>query len=184
MPATQGTINLLDQNGPTNSPWNRLVVWITTYGRYIMITTELVVLLAFASRFSLDRKLTDLKENISQKQEILEVNVDVEKEIRDTQDKIVAIKQILQGEGTTVDALMAVNTLLPTGTALDSLSIDNDKIMANVTADSSESFSQFLANFSVSKKLTGVEIGKVSKKTSGIQFSVTAKILPPPKPNK
>ena len=66
MPAAHPTINLLGQDTSANSPWNRIMDWISTYGRYIMITTELIVLIAFASRFSLDRKLTDLKEDAMQ----------------------------------------------------------------------------------------------------------------------
>jgi len=143
-----------------------------------MITTELIVLIAFASRFSLDRKLTDLKENIMQKQEILEVNADLEKEIRGTQEKIGAAKFLMRDQPGPVDTLLLVHTLLPTGTYLDTLTIDKDKITAGVLADSSVSFSQLLSNFTVSKKLTDVEIGKVGKKPFGIQFSLTAKIQP------
>ncbi len=178
MPANRTTINLLSQEGSANSPWNRIMNWITTYGRYIMITTELIVLAAFASRFSLDRKLTDLKENIMEKQEILEVNSGLEKEIRDAQEKIGSIKLLLNQQPIPVDTLLLVHTLLPTGTYLDTLSIDKDKIVTNVTADSSDSFAKLLANFSVTKKLREVEIGKVAKKTAGIQFTLTAKIQP------
>jgi Tfp pilus assembly protein PilN len=176
MPAEQGTINLLEQEGSTNSPWNRIMVWITTYGRYIMVTTELIVLIAFASRFSLDRKLSDLKENILEKQEILEANVDLEKEIRGTQEKISAIKLLVRGQTIPIETLLAIHTLLPTGTYLETLSIDKDKITTNMIADSSDSFSKLLANFSVTKKLTGVEIGKIGKKPAGLQFTVSAKI--------
>ena len=180
MPAKQGSINLFNQETSTNSPWNRIIMWITTYGRYIMVTTELIVLIAFASRFSLDRKLSDLKENIMEKQEILEVNVDLEKEIRATQEKIGAVKQLIRGQSVPVDTLISVQTLLPSGTYLESLTIDKDKVTSNMIADSSDSFTKFLANFSVSKKLTSVEIGRIGKKLTGIQFTVTAKIKPIP----
>ena len=179
MPANQIAINLLNTEGNVNSPFNRIMVWITTYGRYIMITTELVVLIAFASRFSLDRKLSDLKENITQKQEILEVNVDLENEIRQVQDKLSAIKLLIVDQPIPVDALVIIYTLLPTGTYMDSLKIDNTKLTANVTANSSESFTQFISNFSSTKTLAGVEIGKVGKRPSGIQFTLTANIVKP-----
>ena len=62
MPARKITINLLGERKVGETPVERLLLWITTYGRYIMIGTEIVVLLAFISRFSLDRKITDLRE--------------------------------------------------------------------------------------------------------------------------
>ena len=74
MPETPNSnINLL-KNSSDQSPLDRITDWALTYGRYIMIGTEIVVLLAFISRFSLDRKLTDLKEEIGQKQQILLAN--------------------------------------------------------------------------------------------------------------
>lgn len=175
MPADRIAINLLDQAGAANSPFTRIMNWITSYGRYIMITTELIVLIAFASRFSLDRKLSDLKENIMEKQEILEANVDLEQEIRQTQEKISDIKRLILIQSAPIDTLLTIHTLMPVGTHLENLVIDKDKVTTNVIAASSDSFSKFLVNFSSSKKLTGVEIGKIGKKPSGIEFTVTAK---------
>jgi Tfp pilus assembly protein PilN len=179
MPANSVTINLLAENKNTNSPWNRIMIWITSYGRYIMISTELIVLIAFASRFSLDRKLTDLKENITEKQEILEVNKELEQEIRSVQEKISAIKLLMREQPAPVETLIVVHTLLPTGAYLDTLTIDKNKITTNVTADSAGSFTRFLTNFSSASTLTGVEIGKVGKRPSGIQFTLTANIKQP-----
>ena len=78
MPADSIRINLLGQQDLEHTPWGRIVSWATTYGRYIMITTEIMVLLAFISRFSLDRKNTDLTEEVTQKQAILEANTSFE----------------------------------------------------------------------------------------------------------
>ena len=174
MPANQPTINLLDKSGSTDSPWNRIMIWITSYGRYIMIMTELIVLIAFASRFSLDRKLSDLNENISQKQEILEVNTELEKTIRETQEKISAIKLLMREQPAPIETLTTIQTLLPTGAYLETLTIDKNKINTNVTTDSSDSFTRFLTNFSSTTTLTSVEIGKVGKNPNGIQFTLTA----------
>ena len=66
MPAKTVDVNLLEKDDFSESPIGRIVTWAITYGRYIMILTEIVVLLAFISRFSLDRKLTDLNEAIGQ----------------------------------------------------------------------------------------------------------------------
>lgn len=184
MPANQVSINLLSEDKNTNSPWNRLMIWITTYGRYIMITTELIVLVAFASRFSLDRKLSDLKENITQKQEILEANVDLENEIRGAQNKIQEIRLLMREQPTPVEVLLLVHTLLPSGASLDTLTMDKNKITTNVTTGSTDSFIRFLTNFSLTNKLSGVEIGKVGKRSGNLQFTLSATIQQPPQERK
>ena len=74
MPAKQPTINLIGEEEMAHTPVGRIVAWAVTYGRYIMIGTEIIVLLAFISRFSLDRKLTDLNDEVSQKQAIIDAN--------------------------------------------------------------------------------------------------------------
>src|SRR5690349_13458879 len=94
MPANTVSINLLGDSDTEHTPLGRIVNWAVTYGRYIMIGTEIVVLLAFISRFSLDRKLTDLKEEVAQKQEIIEANLPFEQDVRDLQDKLSKIKTL------------------------------------------------------------------------------------------
>lgn len=143
-----------------------------------MITTELIVLLAFASRFSLDRKLSDLKENIMEKQEILEVNVDLEQNIRGVQDKINSIKSLMNQQSVPIDTVILVHTLMPMDTHLKNLRFENGKITSDVIAESSDSFSAFLNNFSASNNLSDVEISRIGKGASGITFALSAKIKP------
>ena len=176
MPARQPSINLLKQDLTTNSPWNRMLHWISSYGRYIMITTELIVLVAFASRFSLDRKLTDLKENIMEKEEILKANVTLEKNIRQTQEKIADVKLLMNQQSTPVEIVTLIQTLMPEGTNLEVLTVQRDSVSAQMMADTARSLSQFAANVSLSKKLTNIEIGKIGKKPNGIQFTMTANV--------
>jgi len=95
-----------------------------------------------------DLMTINLDFKVEEKQEILEVNVDLENEIRQVQDKLSAVKLLISDQPVLVDALVLIYTLLPTGTYLDSLSIDNNKVTANVTASSTDSFTQFLSNFS------------------------------------
>src|SRR3972149_8842018 len=95
MPAKQIRINLLGSSDLEHTPWGRLVSWATTYGRYIMITTEIVVLLAFISRFSLDRKNTDLTEELTQKQAIIQANLEFERDIKSLQINLATAKKLI-----------------------------------------------------------------------------------------
>lgn len=177
--ATEFKVNLLGQEQFTHAPFGRFVTWIMTYGRYIMISTEFIVLVAFISRFSLDRQLTDLKDEISQKQDIVQANQTLEENFRTAQNELKKIKDIFATQSYPLDALNAFHMVLSQGTYLQSVNIENNKITAQVTSLTVQSFSQFLINLSATKQLTGIEIGTIDKKTTnGIQYTVTAMYIP------
>ena len=60
------SINLLPQDPFYETPIGRVMAWASTVGRYLVIFTEVVVIFSFASRFKLDRDLTDLNATILQ----------------------------------------------------------------------------------------------------------------------
>src|SRR3972149_8149847 len=113
MPATDIKINLLGDSEMEHTPLGRIVAWAVTYGRYITIGTEIIVRLAFISRFSLDRKLTDLNDEIFQKQAIIEANSAFESDFRTLQDTITKIQTLLAVPSTALTALNTVQALLP-----------------------------------------------------------------------
>jgi len=178
MPATSEiSINLLGSAKQELSPIGRMIGWITTYGRYIMITTEMIVLVAFISRFSLDRQLTDLKDEIAQKQDIITYNQDLEISFKRTQDALNKIKILLDQQRKPTNAIQILHALLPSGTYFQSLSITNGKITSQVTSLTVQSFSQFLLNLNTTKALKNIDIGTVDKATSiGIQYTVDAEL--------
>lgn len=173
MPATTiSSINLLGKDDFTNSPVGRLVTWATTYGRYIMVGTELIVLLAFISRFSLDRKLTDLKETISQKQSIIEANLSFENDIRLLQSTLTTTKQLMNNQGVSVDTIKTISSLLPPDVSLKSFDYTNGTAKISASAGTVEGFSTFLSLLNASKKFTSVSIpGEINKdQVLGIEF--------------
>jgi len=178
MPANNITINLLGDSDMEHTPVGRIVNWAITYGRYIMIGTEIVVLLAFISRFSLDRKLTDLKEEVSQKQDIIEANLPFEKDVRILQDKLAKIKTLIAAPVKPLDALTIFQTILPQGVYLSSYDLNKDKLLIQATAGSTQSFAQFMTNLQSSKYLTAIDIGDIKRDPlAGIQFAFTAQLV-------
>ena len=175
MPAKQISINLIGEEEMEHTPVGRIVTWAITYGRYIMIGTEIVVLLAFISRFSLDRKLTDLKEEGGEKEEIIAANADFEKNFRSLQDQIVKTQTLLSTPPVALTALTAVQSLLPSDVRLESLDINRERAIASVLAGTSGGFSQMVANLSGANLFQSVEIGDVKRDAfRGIQFQFTA----------
>lgn len=177
MPADPIRINLLGNQDLEHTPWGRIVSWATTYGRYIMITTEIVVLLAFISRFSLDRKNTDLTEEITQKQAILEANMSFEQTIRSLQANIATTKKLLAEQSKPIDILLLMETMLPPDVYLTSLSLTNTKLTFEATAGTTNGFAQLLANLGAVRQLHNIGLNSVSRgTTTGITFQITADI--------
>lgn len=181
MPAKQININLLGTADLEHTPWGRIVLWATSYGRYIMITTEIVVLMAFISRFSLDRKLTDLTEEIAQKQTIIEANNAFEKEINILQANITSVKSLLKDQEKPLSLVTLFETILPPDVYVDRVEINALSISADVVAGSNLGFSQFLTNLQASKLIKNVTLGDVSKNpTNGIAFHFSADVVGSP----
>src|SRR3989338_7415536 len=84
----QSLVNLLPQNEFESSVVGRILKWILTTFRVIVITVELVVILGFLSRFWLDLRNSDLTDEIKQKEALVESYFGFEKEFKRTQKKI------------------------------------------------------------------------------------------------
>lgn len=176
MPANV-SINLLGESEMEHTPVGRIVSWAVTYGRYIMIGTEIVVLLAFISRFSLDRKLTDLKEEVSQKQDIIQANVQFENGVRVLQSKLSAIKTLANGGLDPVNVLSGFETLMPSGIYLQSFSLIGNTLTVEAISGSTAAFSQFVTNLQSSSLLTNVDINSLKRDPlTGIDFTFTATV--------
>jgi Tfp pilus assembly protein PilN len=182
MPANQISINLLGDSEMDHTPIGRIVGWAVTYGRYIMIGTEIIVLLAFISRFSLDRKLTDLKEEVAQKQDIIEANLPFEKDVRTLQDKLSKIKTLINQPVEPLAAVTLFQTMLPQGVYLKTYDLSKNTLTIQAVAGSTDAFSQLMANLRASNQLSSIDIGDIKRDPLlGIQFGFTAKITTPKK---
>ena len=178
MPATFASVNLLGQDDFTHSPIGKGVTWATTYGRYIMVGTELVVLLAFISRFSLDRKLTDLKETIAQKQAIIGANLPFENEIRSVQLTTKNVALLLNGQSIGLTALTTIQGLLPPDVSIENMETSKETLKISAISGTVESFSLFLTNLRLNKQFTDVALtGSIKKDPiTGIEFQVEMKL--------
>src|SRR5437764_715683 len=80
---------------------DKFIQWILTYGRYIIIGTEIVVLLAFLSRFKLDREYIDLHDQIKEKQNVLTTLKPIESNVNQLQARLAAMQkaEATQGRG-------------------------------------------------------------------------------------
>src|SRR3989344_2931274 len=84
-------LNLLHPNEIPPSLPTRFLRWIVSYGRYIVIFTEIIVVSAFVFRFKLDADLDQLKTDINKDIPYIEGLIADEALIRQTQLKLQTI---------------------------------------------------------------------------------------------
>jgi len=173
------SVNLLEHENTDDSVINRLINWAVTYGRYIMIATEIVVLVAFVSRFSLDRKLTDLREEIAQKEIILTANQQFEHDFRIIQKKLEANRALIKKQSLSSDVLLLLQSLIPENITLTDFSVTETKLTFGASSLSTSAFSKLLSVMTSRSEFTNVEMTEVKKTpTKGIEFRINAVILP------
>jgi hypothetical protein len=94
MPArAKQNLNLLPKENLGETTAGRVLQWILTSFRVIVISTELVVIGAFLSRFALDTRGNDLSDEIEAKKAIIVAYQEVEHNFKKTQEKIEIVKQ-------------------------------------------------------------------------------------------
>ncbi len=168
------SINLLPKDSFEFSTTGKLLKWITTAGRVLVVLTEFVVLLAFGSRFYFDKKLDDLGEVIVQKQAQVMTYSEIETDIR----KILAKQRQVEiyeksGLGFS-EKINSLTNILPAGTSLDSFNLNNGLLVIEGKAQSEYGFAQFLTGI---KKMPGVAMINMKdtnfdQTTGGVKFNI------------
>lgn len=168
-------INLLPGEEFGKKPLGKFLTWVLTYGRYIIIGTEIIVLLAFLSRFKFDRDLTDLHQSIAQKQAVILAASDLEQQVRALQNRLLIAKKLEQQRDFPPRLLSTFEGLTPQDVTLTEFSLDTSKLTLTAVALSNNSFTTFLNNLSSSSYFGDISLDNVgkAKEGGGIEFKIS-----------
>jgi hypothetical protein len=181
MPSTK-EISLLPNEANNNSLTARLLRWVTTVGRVVIIITELIVIGAFLSRFWLDRKNSDLSEILRQQKAILTSTKDFETDYNSLQQRLLYIKNFYKNEPKYVVILNSLISTLPNGIYFDSFSLSKDKktqqvtIIAQLYTYQESSIASFITNAKLNPDVSDVEVQKIEKKTKDNRYYMNVSI--------
>lgn len=170
-------INLIPKDPFFHTATGRALQWALSAGRYIVIFTELVVIISFAARFTLDRQITNLNNDIVDQQAVIESYGQLESDFRVAQAKIENVTQIEQ-DVNIVDVFQRLTEVTPPDITLTQLAIRPDSISATGKALSQNSFNLLINNLQISPQFTNVSVGKVESEEaggSGFSFTITAR---------
>lgn len=173
---TTPDINLLPKADTVDTPAGKFLEWALSWGKKIVIVTELIVVLAFLSRFYFDTEVANLSEEIDHKKAIIESSLDFENEFRSVSERVNAVIKI-EKEPSTVAILKNVEKIIPPSISLTQINIDKDAVNFSGLGDD-KSLAQMVANFRDSPQFTGLSFDKISKgASSDVNFSLRANYL-------
>jgi hypothetical protein len=156
------TIEFIPQEDWERTSFGKFLKWLLNIGRWIVIVTEFIVILAFLSRFKLDHDLTNLNEQVRQKQAIINSSSTLEKEFRFLQKRLTTIESLQKSQIEAQQVLDTFTELTPVGIQLSGFSYTSQKISLTASANSETAFADFLKNLKNSPKFKSVDISKVS----------------------
>ncbi len=166
-------INLIPQDPFMSSVVGKFLVWSLSIGRYIVILTELVVILSFLSRFKLDRDLTDVNEAIEAQKTLIKSYGNTEAEFVATQAKINFIKK--EGKNHQISSsLDFIEKNLPIDVKLTQLNIQPLRWFMSASAMSAQGMKATVDQVVQANPQADVSLGKVklNSQTGTIDFDI------------
>jgi Tfp pilus assembly protein PilN len=171
-------INLLPKDPFLTSTAGRFLQWVLTVGRYLVVFTELIVIISFGSRFTLDRRVTDLNTGILQRSTIIASYGDLEGKIREIQKKTESYVQVEQKQSL-ADAFPALSEITPRDVTLINLTIQPGAVSFSGRTNSTTSLNLLINNLVLSNKFADVSVERLTSGTAqdpGFTFKINATV--------
>lgn len=177
---TRINLNLLYPQGRGFKWPIRFLKWLISYGRFIVVAVEVLVLTTFAMRFKLDNDLSNLKEQIPNQINYLESLSTDEALIQQTQLRFSFIKNSIPQSSSWNKTLAGIAKQLPIGIKLTTLNLDDPnsngklKIKLGAQANSNNDLGLLLNGLKSDQTLSEVALTNISFDQGQISFVITA----------
>ena len=172
-------INLMYSQGSFQKLPVKFLKWLVSYGRFMAIGVEVIVVVTFIMRFKLDADLADLKSKINLQLPVIQSHAQDEADIRRFQFKLATISKTYSASPDWNSDLATIAQELPSGIKLTNINLDNTvpstgvQVRVNGGADSSNDLGIFLAGLKQDKKIKDVTLASISFEEGQIIFSIT-----------
>lgn len=174
-------INLVPGDDLEGRPGGMFLKWALTWGKRIVIITELVVILAFLSRFWLDTEVANNSEKIDQKKLIILSQSDFETKFRFVFDRVTKAKAIEETTSPLTVYKQAL-ALIPPAISVDQITATNHSV--NFSGNTDEvSLGKVIDHFKNSPNFSDVSVDRVAKSTPSVNvnFALRANYVTPKK---
>ena len=162
MSARKTSINLLPQNEFEQTPLGKFLKWALTFGKYIVILTQLMVIAAFLFRFKLDRDLDNLNESIGQNQEVVTSYQDLEHKVRVLQNQLTSLKIITDDQFLIKTALQAISQSTPSQIEFESLTLAQDSVSIKGRSLNEVALATLIASLQNRSEFTDINVNSIT----------------------
>lgn len=171
-------INLLPQRGFESTTTGRILAWVLSSFRIIVIVTEIIVMIAFLSRFWLDAQNTDLSENLEQKQAVLAASLNFEKEFKDNQKRLQVYSNLTSDNLLKATVAKTITKLLPPDIFLTSIIFQSKEVRITGLSPGERSIQQLIVNLNSADIFTDVLLVEIATDEEDITiFKFEIKVL-------
>lgn len=154
-------INLVPKDKFEESLLGRTLKWLLSTFRIIVVLVEMVVMLAFLSRFWLDAKNNDLDDEIKSKMAQIISQEKFEEEFRLIQKRLDVFWALANASGENIQLIESIGSQLPPDVYLESLSYSENMVNLNGSSLSEQSIAQFIVNLDTLENFESVGLDKV-----------------------
>lgn len=161
-------INLLTQKKETLL--DRVIYFALNYLRYILVITQIVVIIVFFIKFKIDQDIIDLKEAVSQKEEIINVSRPLLDEAKIIDKKTKEVKLIADEQDTFLASTSYIFSVFPKELFLDKLSISGAQTTLAGLSANPNAIRAFLNRLQADARYKTTTLKSIKKADDGLHF--------------
>lgn len=172
MPNTLPSINLV-KNKKTPL-FDKFMDWALTIGRLIVILTEVVAVIAFVYRFSLDEQLVNLHDQIKQQQNIVFALKNDENRYRNLQDRLALAATFSEKSIQSNQAITDIANPMPGRVNINNLVLNKGKENIHIDVTSVSALADFVDSLKNNRNFKSISIDNIESKPSfGLSVDIT-----------
>lgn len=167
-------VNLFPDDPFFDSLVGRVMRWLVGAGRHLIIFTEIVVITSFASRFVLDRQLSDLNTSLLQKKSVIQSYGTLEDDFRQAQQQVKDVERVLDQQGQ-LQVISLLQQATPPDVNFSNLRIQEGSVSLEGQGGSVRSVSLLVENLKNTPQFQRINVGKIGqgeKSDPTITFSI------------
>lgn len=169
-------INLLRQEHKEPHFTEQLIYFALHYLRYVIILTQIIVIGVFFYRFSVDQKVIDLKESISQKQEIIRIAMPLVDEAKTIAAKSTVIKSLLEKQKLMRGHLEYIVSIIPQTVTITTLSLTASSIQLDGETADIVTIRTFYERLKKDGQFKTIVLNQIVKKEGIFRFTIAITI--------
>jgi len=173
------SINLLPRKQLDTTTGGKLIQWLLSGFRTIVIVVQVIVLVSFVARMFLDARLRSLNNEIEEKYALVNSYADVEKRFLSAKFKLDTFNSLQNPDNKFSILLTSVSNVIPPDVQLVSITNSEGVLVINALTSQQSSMYSFANQISQIEGLSNAQVVNIQQDTGSIntEFTINANIL-------